>query len=230
MGAGFYWKHQGQNESKAGTTVNAPETTINTLTTGLVGHWTFDALDISGTTVTDRGTGGNDGTITGAVPALGKLGQGMGFDGGGDYVCMGDVLAFERTDPFSLSAWVHLATDSDVDGSIIGKMGPTPDQRGYDIYASTASWKANIRNSDSGSNGITVNGLSDIADETWHHIAVTYDGSSSASGVTLYVDGADDTGTTDMDTLSATIVSSADFSMGTRNCTPSPIFDVKGVI
>ncbi|QQR77525.1 MAG: hypothetical protein IPJ67_05375 [Candidatus Moraniibacteriota bacterium] len=83
VGAGFYWKHQGQNESKAGTTVNAPETTINTLTTGLVGHWTFDALDISGTTVTDRGTGGNDGTITGAVPALGKLGQGWGLMGVG---------------------------------------------------------------------------------------------------------------------------------------------------
>lgn len=52
------------------------------LTSGLVGMWSFDGPDVSGTTAYDRSpVGTNHGTISGATPVMGKKGQGMGFDG-----------------------------------------------------------------------------------------------------------------------------------------------------
>jgi hypothetical protein len=58
---------------------------------GLLSHFSFNGPDIRGTTAIDRGQGGNHGTIVGAVPAIGKLGQGLRFDGVDDRVTVGDV-------------------------------------------------------------------------------------------------------------------------------------------
>ena len=54
------------------------------LTSGLVGHWTFDGKDMggAGTTAADVSGQNNHGTLTnGPVRAIGKLGQGSGFWG-----------------------------------------------------------------------------------------------------------------------------------------------------
>ena len=50
-------------------------------TSGLVGDWSFNGPDISGTTTYDRSPAGNhlDGTITGATVAPGKIGQALNF-------------------------------------------------------------------------------------------------------------------------------------------------------
>ncbi|NLE07060.1 MAG: hypothetical protein GX627_00350, partial [Parcubacteria group bacterium] len=45
------------------------------LSTGLVGHWTFDNKDIYNTTVLDKSGNGNNGTNNGATKTIGKLGQ-----------------------------------------------------------------------------------------------------------------------------------------------------------
>jgi hypothetical protein len=45
------------------------------LSTGLVGWWTFDGPDISGTTVLDKSGNGNNGTLTNdPTKAIGKIG------------------------------------------------------------------------------------------------------------------------------------------------------------
>ena len=38
-------------------------------------------------------------------------------------------------------------------------------------------------------NGIDVRFVNDVRDGTFHHVAITYDGSGSASGINAYVDG-----------------------------------------
>jgi len=76
----------------------------------------------SGTVARDASGNGNDGTIYGATWVNGKYGKALSFDGVEDYVdCGNDVsLNFERTDPFSIEAWVKTL---DTDGQIVVRMG-----------------------------------------------------------------------------------------------------------
>ena len=56
------------------------------LDASLVGHWTFDANDISGTTAYDRSGQGNNGTLTnGPTQTTGQVGGALNFDGVDDY-------------------------------------------------------------------------------------------------------------------------------------------------
>ena len=72
----------------------------------------YKRQDIKGSTVIDRSGKGNDGTITGAVPVKGKVGQGLSFDGTGDYVSIvdsgtGSDLDFENGDSITITGWVN---------------------------------------------------------------------------------------------------------------------------
>jgi len=64
----------------------------------------------------------------------------------------------------------------------------------------------------------------DVRDGNWHHVALTYDGSSSASGVTIYVDGAPVTLTTVNDTLTSTILNDASLLIGNQHASTSRFF------
>jgi uncharacterized protein (TIGR02145 family) len=76
------------NSAVKKTTVNASQN--DKLTSGLVGQWSFNGPDISGTTAYDRSGSGNNGTLTnGPVSTIGKVGQALSFDGVNDYVANG---------------------------------------------------------------------------------------------------------------------------------------------
>src|SRR3989344_4833500 len=51
----------------------------NKLRQGLVGMWTFDGNDMSGNTAIDRSGQGNNGTLSGVKPVIGKIGQGADY-------------------------------------------------------------------------------------------------------------------------------------------------------
>jgi hypothetical protein len=73
----------------------------------LIHHSTFDQADISGTTVVDQSTVGNDGTIEGldVLPVSGVSGEALEFPGfDTDFVDYDDVLN-PGTDNFSVSVW-----------------------------------------------------------------------------------------------------------------------------
>ncbi len=82
----------------------------DSLTNGLVGYWTFDGTDINGTTALDKSGQGNNGTITGATPAMGKLGQGLKFDGVDDYVWVSNTGVFNASLPYTMSLWAKIDT------------------------------------------------------------------------------------------------------------------------
>lgn len=94
-------------QSSAQTKVNVSQN--SRLTDGLVGLWSFNGPDVSGTTAYDRSGQGNNGTLTsGPTPIIGKVGQGMNFNGTGQYMSILDpvsgVLDF-GTGSFSVSVW-----------------------------------------------------------------------------------------------------------------------------
>jgi hypothetical protein len=90
-----------QNE----TMVNAPQN--DKLTNGLVGLWSFNGKDISGTTAYDRSGQGNNGTIAGgAKPDAGKVGQALSFDGVDGVVSVSTLTTPML--PVTISAWVKV--------------------------------------------------------------------------------------------------------------------------
>jgi putative endonuclease len=77
---------------------------------GLVGHWTFDGPDISGTRAKDSSGNNNHGTITGTTKVQGKLGQALSFNGTSDYIGMGNA-GYIPAGTLTLSSWIYFDSD-----------------------------------------------------------------------------------------------------------------------
>lgn len=138
------------------------------------------------------------------------------FDGVNDNALVGDFHHFERTQAFTLSAWVR--TTSSVNGPLIGNARNDSTARGYVFYNRTTAPAGLMLeiNSTTASNSIkayipstTIN----LLDGVEHHVVATYSGSSNATGVKLYVDGVEYGATITQNNLSSTAVPAA----GTTN-------------
>ncbi len=98
-----------QNETRINSSQN------NDLTEGLVGLWSFNGADYNNASTTaevlDRSGQGNHGNaINGPVPTIGKVGQGLRFDGVDDYISLGSA-GMSLTD-FTVAAWFKANTTS----------------------------------------------------------------------------------------------------------------------
>lgn len=168
-------------------------------------HYHLNSID-SGDSIEDSSGNGRDGVAINTPSVVaGKLNNCL-LLGASEYVDLGDIANFERTDTFSIECWLKTSTGST---AIISKMYLTPSIRGWAIF-NTGAGKIGFRfTNTSPTNRIFVTGDTTITDNTWHHVVVTYDGSSSASGVTIYVDNDVESLTIGADTLTATTQGSA---------------------
>ena len=111
---------------------------------------------------------------------------------GNTFIEAGEVGGFERDQPFTLSLWVNPqknAQGKDSKGSLIARLEDETTFRGYDLY-----FDANERfyfqlAHKAKSNAIRIRTDLGIKWDSWQHVCVTYDGSSSAGGVQIFVDG-----------------------------------------
>jgi len=188
----------------------------------LEGYWKFD--ENTGQIAYDSSFNTNDGQL-GSTPVsddndptwtTGHSGTdaALDFDGSNDYVGMGDVIDFERTDTYTLAAWI--STTMTAPGAIIAKMNIANSYKGYDMILESGSIEAHLINNWAADNAIKVEASTLVNDGAWHHIAVTYDGSSSASGLKIYIDGNQETTTIAKDSLSGTTINSDELRVGTR--------------
>jgi len=177
------------------------------LADGAVGYWRLG--ETSGTQATDE-LGTNHGTYTN-TPTLGSNGVLSGDTdtsvtftaANSEYVTMGDVLDFERTDPFSLECWFKINTPGLTD-RLIAKINFSSPFEGYQIVNHASGYMRFDLINGSGNNITVITVATGFDDGEWHHVVLTYDGSSSAAGVNIYVDGVDEPLTITADTLSAT--------------------------
>lgn len=112
--------------------------------------------------------------------------------GPGDYVNLGNHYNFNAGTSFSIEAWVKVGHSTDF-STIAAK------------HETVAGWRFEITNATQGgvvalhlqgknpSSTIIVKGQTDVRDDQWHHVAVSYNGSKSSNGVHIYVDGNHDT-------------------------------------
>jgi hypothetical protein len=80
----------------------------NKLTDGLIGMWSFNGPDISGTTVFDRSSQGNNGTlVNGPVVTIGKVGQAIDLSGSTQRVFVGTQSSLDNNNTLTWTAWAR---------------------------------------------------------------------------------------------------------------------------
>jgi hypothetical protein len=148
---------------------------------------------------------------------VGFSNQYVRFEGTNEYATFGNILAFERTDSFSISCWFK--TIDAAGGYLLGKMSGSTAYRGYGAtYNANGSLRLILRNDNATTNFLLVTTTSTGWNNgAWHHVVWTYAGTSLASGVCCYVDGALQTLTVGTDALTATIVDTSSFWLGGAN-------------
>ena len=172
----------------------------------LESHWPLD--DASPTTAADIGPAGRSGQTSFAHTVPGARGNGLQLDR--QNILCPEVLPVERTDSFSCSAWVKPWRAENL--TIFSRMNNG--LRGFDLnYAGIL--QAHMISSWDGI-AMRVNTIERFDGSVWHHVALTYDGSSRASGLKIYLDGALATLQTTVDRLSDTIHSDFPFAIGGR--------------
>ena len=197
----------------------------------LVSYWPLDGNGIDA-------VGGIDGAPRGAadLSAPGKVGSGAlsapNEATNADCVDMGNRadLDFETDDPWTMAFWVR--GDGGGDDALVSKLQQGGTYPGYEIHVGT-----NLHGGDpvGGNDKLTiwmindfftgdmiqVDGSVDIlrgtGENDWVHVAVTYDGSGTAEGVQIYVDGQADTAQIlTKDSLTGSILNDSAFTVGAR--------------
>ena len=147
---------------------------------GLVAHYTFD--EGSGDTVADASGNGNDGIINGdSVWSTGVIGGAMTF-GGNDYVDCGNDASLVIRDAITVACWIKVAAFVN-DWETIISMGDDSYRMGRSATTGNA-----IHFGCNGPTGGNLDGNAIVTDDTWHHVALVYDGAYKI----IYVDGVED--------------------------------------
>lgn len=168
------------------TVVNAPQD--DRITSGLVGYWTFNGKDVSGSTASDVSGQGNNGTISnGASATIGKVGQAMSFDGVDDYVQVPYAAALAPTGALSFGGWFK-TRDKTVSQKLISKT----ESGGYAMVinegiggCSGTSLAVFVGAPPANTYYGACHERSNFDNDEWHHAMGTYDGET----LRLYFDG-----------------------------------------
>jgi hypothetical protein len=178
-------------------------------------YYTMDTGDISGTTITDRGSGGNNGTLTNSpttgVP--GKIGQAMQFNETDDCVDAGTCNSqLAGITALTAAFWVNFSAFGASSRAIISKWGgslPTQcflvsqESGGHILFAA-------FDGSDNYQVKQTTPSIPSTGD--WHHVACVF---SAPTTTIIYFDGTPQSLTSDVNNPVASLPSSStDLTVG----------------
>ena len=142
----------------------------------------------AGTQVADASGYGNDGTLSGPAWTGGQFGGALSFDGVNDLVQVPSDPSLDITDEITLAAWVNVRSFENWEG-IITK-GTTQASYGINVWGDrTIRFTVNWGSPAGGVGRGAWNSRLTLTPDTWHHVAVTYDGQTFR----FYIDGVEDT-------------------------------------
>lgn len=154
--------------------------------------------------------------IQSAIPIVWQQGGKLGpapVIAGESPLALGNIGDFERDQPYSYGAWVNVPKNLQGSAAILARMEGAPGYRGWDLFTYGNFIAAHLIHKWPGDAIKVVTTKQVIKPDTWHHVFVTYDGSSKASGFRIYVDGQNVPIKADVDALKNT----------TRNALPARI-------
>lgn len=113
------------------------------------------------------------------------LDKGLSFNGN-NYVDFGDLADFERDQQFSYGGWVK--PKGNASGAILARMDDSNAYRGFDLYAAGGKVAVHLIHNWP-SNAVKVTTKKKLKPDEWSHVFATYDGTSKADGIKIYVNG-----------------------------------------
>jgi hypothetical protein len=201
--------------------------------------WWCPSLDDDGdgtATVYDLSGLDHHGTLLGTAP-----GDAWEENGGArclhlqnGYINIGhyEVFDFERTDPFSLAAWVFIPAGHTAGIDLLAKLQSASPFRGYEIrinpsLTETLMHVMNTFGSNDLTKRVTFGTFNPLG--AWRHIAISYDGSSTPGGLLMYWNGVLRSAGTVTNNLSSTIRNTVPLQIGARNSTGATTFRIDDV-
>ena len=172
---------------------------------GSLVHFDFDADN------TDHGPKQVKSTTTGKlVSGPGVKGRATVMDAT-QYIDFADPQPMERDQAFSLSVWIN--PGSSPQGCVASKQDSNAEARGFEILWYKAQPRINLAHR-YGNDGIEVVAKDKFSGGQWRHLVITYDGSSKAAGLRVYVDGKLSEVDVRRDSLSGSIASKEPWRIG----------------
>ncbi|HVJ67584.1 MAG TPA: DUF1553 domain-containing protein, partial [Caulifigura sp.] len=126
-----------------------------------------------------------------------------------------DVGNFEKDQPFSIAAWVKVASN-DSSGALCARMDNGNAFRGWDFWVQQRRIGMHIIDSWPG-NAVKVVSKAALPVDKWTHVVITYDGSAKADGLKIYYNGKPQFVNVEQDKLTGSIKTNVPFKIGQRN-------------
>ncbi|HEX7860554.1 MAG TPA: DUF1553 domain-containing protein [Verrucomicrobiae bacterium] len=152
-------------------------------------------------------------TLPVAAPSTGVIADSAFVTSKENVPTIADAGDFERDQSFSMGLWLKMGEDKD--GSIIARMDEDDAHRGWDLYIDGRRPGIHLAHKWP-EDAIKVVSKKALEKDKWSHVFITYDGSSKASGVKIYINGSVQETNADPDKLSKTIKTKAPFKIGQR--------------
>ncbi|MEM9671632.1 MAG: DUF1553 domain-containing protein [Bacteroidota bacterium] len=182
-------KQQQYIEQTAKTIEDQPvKVNPNFVQQGLVGYYPFDQIQDEKTI--NQSTAKLTGTVRGDIDSVeGYQGKAIRFDSEYEFVNLEEIGDFERTDAFSMGAWVKPEVREEY-SSIIGNAGHKNSHwRGYEMYLDSLNRVSVRLTHDLPEHCLQVVTQDSIKIGDWSHLMFTYDGSSRAEGIQVFING-----------------------------------------
>ena len=166
-----------------------------------------------------------DGRLVRGDPSFGTgvIGRSLAFDGDSE-VSFGSVPEFDSAKPFSIAFWIRGGGNQPA--SVLQKIDDAEARRGYEFhlfdrsligiqrFAQHLAFRMSDRWPES---ALEIRTQNRIAMNDFYHVVVTSDGSGSAKGVTLYVNGKREEAVVSKDSLGSKYRSAAKLLVGNRD-------------
>ena len=177
--------------SKLSENLDANSSSNQSLTENLIAHWSFDN-DENGLIRDSSGNGYNAlFSLDTPIRGEGRRGNAISFKGNVSVDLGSDVGDFDADDSFSIGSWIQIG-DTPKKSYIFSKnQSGAPNQGIGLILHENCELYCQLVNASRPRtpHRILVHTAPLLSSNKWHHILVTYDGSRTASGLHIYVDG-----------------------------------------
>jgi len=161
---------------------------------GRAAHWKRD--EGTGLSAADSSGNANTGNLElGPTWVPGRVGTGLKFDGssgGDDKVNAGNGTSVNNLGAMTVAAWINVEAvgEGGSPGRIVHKATGVSPLNGWQFCTQGTNQIGFSVDYDGTTNLVRTSAANAITLGSWHHVAVTWDGTATATNVLMYVDGA----------------------------------------